>query len=164
MVTESPATTVATQATVDESAGGVTADCRHRPRKITICHKGQTLQVSLAALFAHLRHGDRLGACKTTETCPCFTSQGIADIAAQCSVAPVASCPTQYSLGLSCAASGSELGLFEATVGMNTCSTTTVDPLTGDPVTVTMAVTPGQYTACKAAIVGSAYYPASCPR
>jgi hypothetical protein len=163
MVTESPATTVATQATADESAGGVTADCR-RPRKITICHKGQTLQVSLAALFAHLRHGDRLGACKTTETCPCFTSQGIADMAAQCSVAPVASCPTQYSLGLSCAASGSDLGLFEATVGMNTCSTTTVDPLTGDPVTVTMAVTPGQYAACKAAIVGSPFYPASCPR
>jgi hypothetical protein len=151
----------------DESGGTVTAS--HVRRKITICHKGQTLQVSLFALFGHLRHHDRLGACSTPASCPCFTAQGLADVADQCDATPIASCPVQYSINFFCAPGGGggtvgNLGLFEAELGTNTCSTTTQDPLTGDSVTNTLPVTSAQYQACRQAIVGNPYYPASCPR
>jgi hypothetical protein len=167
--TESPAAPVAAQATGDEVEGGVTSSCR-KPRKITICHKGHTLQVSLAALFAHLRHGDRLGACTPpTVSCPCYTSAGLADVAAQCSAPPIASCGDPYSINLFCAPGGGggtvgNLGLFEARLGTNTCSTTTQDPLSGSEVTTTLPVTAAQFEACRQAIVGSTYYPGSCPR
>jgi hypothetical protein len=138
-------------------------------RKITICHKGETMKISLVALLSHLRHRDRLGACTAAAACPCFTSEGLADVADQCSVPVSASCPQQYSLNLFCAPGGSggtvgNLGLFEARVGSGTCSTTTQDPMTGEPVTTTIAVTAAQYDACKKALVGTSFYPASCPR
>lgn len=164
-----PAAPVAAQATGEEGEGSVTSSCR-TPRKITICHKGQTQQVSLLALFAHLRHGDRIGACAPAAvTCPCFSSAGLADVAAQCSVPPIASCGEPYSLNLFCAAGGGSgtvgnLGYFEARLGAGTCSTTTADSLTGTTVTTPMPVTAAQFEACKQAIVGSTYYPASCPR
>ncbi len=168
LVQENPVSPVAAQGVVEESGGSVTSSCARR--KITICHKGHTMQVTRAALFGHLRHKDRLGACEpTAATCPCFTSTGLADVAAQCDAAPLASCPQQYSINLFCAPGGSggtvgNLGLFEARLGAGTCSTTTQDPLTGDTVTNTLPVTSSQFNACKAAIVGSSYYPASCPR
>jgi hypothetical protein len=31
--------------------------------KVTLCHKGKTLKVGAPAAKAHLRHGDKLGAC-----------------------------------------------------------------------------------------------------
>ena len=31
--------------------------------KVTICHKGQTITIAQSALRAHLKHGDRTGAC-----------------------------------------------------------------------------------------------------
>jgi uncharacterized membrane protein len=31
--------------------------------KVTICHKGKTIRVAQPAVKAHLRHGDKLGAC-----------------------------------------------------------------------------------------------------
>lgn len=31
--------------------------------KATICHKGKTIKVGAPAVKAHLRHGDRVGAC-----------------------------------------------------------------------------------------------------
>ena len=31
--------------------------------KVTICHKGNTIQVDETAVSAHLAHGDTLGAC-----------------------------------------------------------------------------------------------------
>jgi hypothetical protein len=146
----------------------VSASCRHR--KVTICHKGQTLQVAFIAAIIHLRHGDRLGACQPpAASCPCFTASGLADVAAQCSATPIASCGTAYSINLFCAPGGGggvvgNLGYFEAKVGTNTCSTTTQDPTTGDEVITTLPVTSKQFDACKQAIIGSAYYPASCPR
>jgi hypothetical protein len=164
----SPAAPVAAQAAGDEGAS-VTSSCR-TPRKITICHKGQTLQVSMTALWAHLRHHDRIGACAPSPaTCPCFTSSGLTDIAAQCSAAPIASCGSPYSINLFCAPGGGggtvgNLGYFEAIVDSGTCSTTTQDPVSGNEVTTTLPVTAAQFEACKQAIVGSAYYPASCPR
>jgi hypothetical protein len=90
-------------------------------------------------------------------------------VASQCDVAPIASCPQQYSINLFCAPGGGggtvgNLGLFEARLGTGTCSTTSQDPLTGESVTNTLAVTSAQYAACKEAIVGNSYYPASCPR
>ena len=168
MVQENTVAPAAAQSAGEESEGGVTSSCAHR--KITICHKGQTLQVARAALFGHLRHHDRLGACEpAAATCPCFTSTGLADVASQCDATPIASCPQQYSINLFCAPGGGggtvgNLGLFEARLGTGTCSTTTQDPLTGDTITTTLAVTSAQYAACKTAIVGSSYYPASCPR
>jgi hypothetical protein len=167
-VQPSPAAPVAAQSTGDEGEGSVTSS--HLRRKITICHKGQTLQVSLLALLGHLRHRDRLGACgPSTATCPCFTSTGLADVAAQCDVAPLTSCPQQYSINLFCAPGGASgtvgnLGLFEARLGTNTCSTTTQEAMTGETVTTELPVTAAQFEACRKAIVGSAYYPASCPR
>jgi len=167
--TESPAAPVAAQTSGEDGEGSLTTSCR-TPRKITICHKGKTMKVSLLALIPHLRHGDRIGPCATpAASCPCYTSSGLADVAAQCSATPIASCGDPYSINLFCAPGGGggtvgNLGYFEALLGTNTCSTVTQDPLTGNEVTSTLAVTAAQFEACKQAIVGSAYYPASCPR
>ena len=159
---ESPAASVT-------AAGGEGGVSESHLRKITICHKGQTLKVGLAALLLHLRHRDRLGACSTAVACPCFTSEGLNDVAAQCSASLYASCPQQYSLSLFCAPGGGggtvgNLGLFEARLGSGTCSTTTQDVMTGEPVTTTHSVTSAQFEACRKAIVGTSFYPASCPR
>jgi hypothetical protein len=168
IVQESAAAPDTTQNAGENDEGNVTSSCRHR--KITICHKGQTIKVSFFALFAHLRHGDRIGPCAPpAATCPCFTAEGLADVAAQCSAPPIASCGDPYSINLFCAPGGGggtvgNLGYFEARLGTNTCSTTTQDPLTGNEVTTTLPVTDAQFEACRQAIVGSAYYPASCPR
>ena len=35
-------------------------------KKVTICHRGQTLEVAEPAVEAHLRHGDTLGPCEVT--------------------------------------------------------------------------------------------------
>jgi hypothetical protein len=158
--------TPAASVTAGGDAGGVGES---HIRKITICHKGETLKVGLAALLGHLRHRDRLGACSTAVACPCFTSEGLGDVAAQCSASLAASCPQQYSLNLFCAPGGGggtvgNLGLFEARLGSGTCSTTTQDVMTGEPVTTTLPVTAAQFDACKKAIVGTSFYPASCPR
>jgi hypothetical protein len=169
VIQESPPAPVAAQSSGEEGEGNVTSSCR--PRQITICHKGQTMQVSLVALFGHLRHHDRLGACApAAASCPCFTSGGLADVAAQCSVPPRASCEGDpYTINLFCAPGGGggtvgNLGLFEAKLGAGTCSTTTQDLMTGNEVTSTQPVTAAQFEACRQAIVGSAYYPATCPR
>jgi hypothetical protein len=36
------------------------------PKKVTLCHKGQTLELPEAAVQAHLNHGDTLGPCSVT--------------------------------------------------------------------------------------------------
>ncbi len=159
---ESPTAVAAIQSAGEE--GVVTSSS---VPQITICHKNKDLQVSPTALGGHLGHGDRLGSC--AEVCPCFTSGGLADVAAQCPVAPIASCGAPYSINLFCAPGGGggtvgNLGYFEARLGSGTCSTTTQDLLTGNPVTTTLPVTAEQFEACRQAIIGSAYYPATCPR
>ena len=35
-------------------------------KKVTVCHKGQTLELPEAAVRAHLNHGDTLGPCSVT--------------------------------------------------------------------------------------------------
>ncbi len=159
----SPTGVAAIQSDVSED-GSVTASS---VSQITVCHKGKDLQVAPAALGGHLRHGDRLGSC--VEVCPCFTSAGLAEVAAQCSIPPIASCGVPYSINLFCAPGGSggtvgNLGYFEARIGAGTCSTTTQDLMTGNEVTTTLPVTAAQFEACYQAIVQSAYYPATCPR
>ena len=42
--------------------GGGKKKCKGKA-KVTICHKGQTIQVSSCALKAHQKHGDTVGAC-----------------------------------------------------------------------------------------------------
>ncbi|MCK9352370.1 MAG: fibronectin type III domain-containing protein [Candidatus Paceibacterota bacterium] len=37
-------------------------------KKINVCHKGTTINISSSAVNAHLKHGDRTGACTTTTT------------------------------------------------------------------------------------------------
>jgi hypothetical protein len=67
---------VAGLAGVVRSEAESAAKSRHRPRtrksqaahgqgqpKVTICHKGQTLEVAAPALNAHLAHGDTIGPC-----------------------------------------------------------------------------------------------------
>ena len=148
--------------------GGVTASAKG---KITICHEGRNKQVPPSALGGHLGHGDRLGACapQPDVACPCFTAAGLADVAAQCSATLSASCPQTYSLSLFCSTGTgggtvNNLGLFEARLGTGTCSTESLDLETGSPVTVTLPVTEAQFEACRQAIVGTAFYPATCPR
>ena len=147
--------------------GGVTASAKG---KVTICHEGKNKQVPPSALGGHLGHGDRLGTCDSADTaCPCFTAAGLADVALQCSSSLSASCPETYSLSLFCAPGGGggtvgNLGLFEARLGTGTCSTTSQDLATGEPLTVTLDVTEAQFEACRQAIVGTAFYPASCPQ
>ena len=159
---ESPTAAPAIQS-ADESGAVSTSSVE----KITVCHKEKDLQVPPAALGGHLGHGDRLGTCAAV--CPCFTSSGLAEVAAQCPVNPIASCGAPYSINLFCAPGGGggvvgNLGYFEARLGSGTCSTITHDPVTGNPVTTTLPVTPEQFEACRQAIVGSAYYPATCPQ
>jgi hypothetical protein len=147
--------------------GGVTASAKG---KITICHKGESKQVPPSALGGHLGHGDRLGTCTPAPdvACPCFTASGLADVAAQCSASLTASCPQTYSLSMFCSTGTggtvNNLGLFEARLGTGTCSTTSQDFMTGEAVTDTKPVTEAQFEACRQAIVGTAVYPASCPR
>jgi hypothetical protein len=160
---ESPTAATAIQSGSEE-AGAVTASA---VAKITVCHKGKDLQVAPAALGGHLGHGDRLGSC--VEVCPCFTSAGLAEVAAQCSAPPIASCGAPYSINLFCAPGGAggtvgNLGYFEARLGVGTCSMTTQDLMTGSEITTTLPVTAGQFDACRQAIVQSTYYPATCPR
>lgn len=37
--------------------------------KTTLCHKGETITVSNAAVDAHLAHGDCVGSCQADGTC-----------------------------------------------------------------------------------------------
>jgi hypothetical protein len=39
------------------------AQAQYGQPRVTICHKGRTITVSQAAVPAHLRHGDTVGAC-----------------------------------------------------------------------------------------------------
>ena len=133
--------------------------------KVTVCHKGKDLKVAAAAVPAHVAHGDRVGSCAAV--CPCFTAAALTEVAAQCTAALKVSCPVQYSLSLFCAPAGGggvvgNLGYFEARLGTNTCSTTTQDPLTGNEVVDTKPLTPEQFEACRQAIVGTPFYPATC--
>ncbi len=41
-------------------------DAGGSPKKISICHKGQTLELPEPAIQAHLGHGDTLGPCTIT--------------------------------------------------------------------------------------------------
>ena len=41
-------------------------DAGDPPKKVTICHKGNTLEISENALDAHLGHGDTVGPCAIT--------------------------------------------------------------------------------------------------
>ena len=152
--------------TGQDDAGGVSESTF---RKIRVCHRGTTLKVGLVALLFHLRHHDRLGACSRVVSCPCFTSEGLEDVAAQCTSSLNASCPQPYSLSLFCSPSNGggtvgSLGLFEARLGTGTCSTTTQDPMTGIPETTTLPVTRAEFEVCRQAIVGTSFYPGSCPR
>lgn len=42
---------------------GSHSDAGDPPKKVVICHKGQTLEIAEPAVQAHLNHGDTLGAC-----------------------------------------------------------------------------------------------------
>jgi hypothetical protein len=165
---ESPTAPVAVQTVQDagDESGGVTSSGL---RKITICHKGQTQKVALAALFAHLRHHDRLGACAAAAACPCFDAAGIAEMAAAYpSIVGACSKTDPYLLTLEFASPGGEtggsVGTFEARVGAGACTAISQDPETWEEMTTTLPVTQAQFKACKQAIIGSSYYSADCPR
>lgn len=42
------------------------SDAGAAAKKVSICHKGQTLEVAEPAVEAHLGHGDTLGPCSIT--------------------------------------------------------------------------------------------------
>ena len=48
-------------------AGSSSAAQYEDERKVTICHKGKTIRVSVNALPAHERHADVLGTCANAE-------------------------------------------------------------------------------------------------
>jgi hypothetical protein len=158
----------------DTSEGGVSQSKKQsesRSQKVTICHKGSSLSVSWSAVPAHLRHGDRLGECAPRPVdCPCFSQQGINDVSAVCASSNLsATCPVTYSLQLFCAPGGTggvvgNLGYFAVTLDSGSCTTVSQDPVSGDEVVTTLAVTQAQYQACRQALVTSDPYPASCPQ
>jgi hypothetical protein len=162
----------AVSSAVSDEAGGVTADCNNKNnnKKVVVCHKGHNLSVSSNAVSAHLRHGDSLGECSSAAHCPCFSQQGIEELAATCSAGLVAQCDVQYSLQLYCSPGpfSSNLGYFEAQVGRNSCVSITQDEVTGDLVRTERSVNNSQYQACKDALVSSAPYQSTdagiCPR
>jgi len=41
-------------------------DAGGAPKKVSVCHKGQTLELPEPAVQAHLGHGDTLGPCTVT--------------------------------------------------------------------------------------------------
>ena len=45
---------------------GSRSDAGDPPKKVTLCHKGKTLEVAEPAVQAHLNHGDTLGPCQVT--------------------------------------------------------------------------------------------------
>ena len=52
------------------SSGGLAAAAAHYQygKKVTICHKGKTIRVSVNALRGHRRHGDSVGTCTAAES------------------------------------------------------------------------------------------------
>jgi hypothetical protein len=131
--------------------------------KVTVCHKGQELRVATSALGGHLGHGDRLGTCAAT--CPCFTSAGIDQMAAQCDANLYVDCSEKYSVAMFCWGNGggANLGAFQAILGTDTCGTVLKDS-TGAFVESSQAVSAAEYEACKQAIFGSSSYQPYCPR
>jgi hypothetical protein len=49
----------ASSAQYQYSSGGK----QYGKKKVTLCHKGHTIRVAQPAVKAHLKHGDKLGAC-----------------------------------------------------------------------------------------------------
>ena len=56
----------------DKSKGGSASSAQYQyssggkqygHHKVTLCHKGHTIRVAPPAVKAHLKHGDKLGAC-----------------------------------------------------------------------------------------------------
>jgi hypothetical protein len=131
--------------------------------KVTVCHKGQELRVSGSAIGGHLGHGDRLGSCAAA--CPCFTSAGIDQMAAQCDLNLHVDCSQKYSVALYCWGDegGSRLGTFEAILGTDTCGTVLKDS-TGAFAESTQPVSAAEYEACRQALFGSSSYQPYCPR
>ena len=156
---ESPTSPVAIERT-DGEHGSVTSSAM---AKVSICHKGQELRVSSSALGGHLGHGDRLGSCAAV--CPCFTSAGIDQMAAQCDANLYVDCSEKYSVAMFCWSDGggANLGTFQAILGTDTCGTVLKDS-TGVFVESTLGVSPAEYEACKQAIFGSSAYQPYCPR
>jgi hypothetical protein len=156
---ESPTSPVAVER-ADGESGSVTAAAA---AKVTVCHKGQELRVATSALGGHLGHGDRLGSCAAT--CPCFTSAGIDQMAAQCDANLYVDCSEKYSVAMFCWGNGggANLGAFQAILGTDTCGTVLKDS-TGAFVESSQAVSAAEYEACKQAIFGSSSYQPYCPR
>ena len=42
------------------------SDAGDPPKKVVLCHKGNTIEVAEPAVDAHLKHGDTLGACQVS--------------------------------------------------------------------------------------------------
>jgi hypothetical protein len=156
---ESPTSPAALQS-VDDAGGSVGSSAVGR---VTVCHKGQELRVAGSALGGHLVHGDRLGTCAAV--CPCFTSAGIDQMAAQCDANLYVDCAQKYSVAMFCwgGGGGANLGAFEAILGTDTCGTVLKDS-TGMFVESTLAVSADEYEACKQALFGSSAYQPYCPR
>jgi len=156
---ESPTSPVAVDR-ADGESGSVTASAAAR---VTVCHKGQELRVATSAIGGHLVHGDRLGSCAAV--CPCFTSAGIDQLAAQCGPNLFVDCSQKYSVAMFCFGGGANpsLGAFKAILGTDTCGTMLRDS-TGAWLDSTLDVSADEYEACKQALFGSSAYQPYCPR
>ncbi len=56
--------TTTTTTTPAPTTTTTTTPAPKKPHKVTICHKGRTIEVDEHAVQAHLRHGDTLGPCR----------------------------------------------------------------------------------------------------
>jgi peptidoglycan hydrolase-like protein with peptidoglycan-binding domain len=95
--------------------------------KLTICHKGQTITVSNASAYAHLRHGDTRGACGGgTTTMPPVTDT-VAPILSSISVTAVGSTTATVNWATNENATGKvSYGIAADLSGAATLSTTTL--------------------------------------
>jgi hypothetical protein len=68
--------TLSTGGTDAKKKGGKkTKKCKGK-EKVTICHKGQTIQVSNCALKVHQKHGDKVGECPCVPQCAATNACG----------------------------------------------------------------------------------------
>ena len=75
-----------------------------REGKVTICHKGNTIEISENAVDAHIAHGDCVGPCDEAGNCPenFANVDGLATVGMQLFYIMDSSCPNPYRMRLTC--------------------------------------------------------------
>ena len=123
--------------------------------KVPACHKGENKMVPKGAVEDHLGHGDTLGSCSLSATCPCFSEMTISAAVGTCTnVLSLCSIGASASLFLTCSApNATVVGVYEVS-SAGTCSRS-LDLVNGP---LALSELPDvEYQACVNVIVTSEY-------